>query len=90
MQKRDWTGQAEILKTLGHPVRLCIVAGLAEGSCNVGTMQECLGVPQSTVSQHLASLKAKGLVRGVRKGTQVCYEISDERIIDLVKLLAKM
>ena len=90
MEKQDWTNQAEVLKTLGHPVRLCIVAGLAEGSCNVGTMQECLGVPQSTVSQHLAALKAKGVVRGVRKGTQVCYEISNPRIVELVRLVAKL
>lgn len=54
---------AELLKALAHPVRLCIVKGLMEkGSCNVSFMQNCLGLPQSTVSQHLQKLRALGIV----------------------------
>ncbi|MGE4343171.1 MAG: ArsR/SmtB family transcription factor, partial [Geoalkalibacter sp.] len=35
--------EAEILKVLGHPVRLKIVAGLMSNSCNVKKIWECLG-----------------------------------------------
>ncbi|GAA3321904.1 hypothetical protein GCM10020331_039680 [Ectobacillus funiculus] len=49
---------AELLKVLAHPVRLCIVKGLIErGPSNVSTMYTCLNMPQSTISQHLAKLK---------------------------------
>ena len=78
---------AALLKALSHPVRLCIVKGLADASCNVTHMQECLNVPQSVVSQHLARLKAAGLIRGVRCGNEICYELSDERVIKILQSL---
>lgn len=71
--------EAEILKVLGHPVRLKIVAGLMSQSCNVKKIWECLELPQATVSQHLALLKNKGIIEGKRDGVEVFYQvISDE------------
>ena len=50
---------AEILKVLAHPVRLCIVQGLLNcNGCNVSKIQNCLNIPQSTISQHLAKLRS--------------------------------
>ena len=63
--------EAEILKVLGHPVRLKIVAGLMSQSCNVKKIWECLELPQATVSQHLALLKNKGIIEGKRDGVEV-------------------
>ena len=77
--------EAEVLKVLGHPVRLKIVAGLMSQSCNVKKIWECLGLPQATVSQHLALLKNKGIIEGRRDGVEVFYYVvSNEarRIID--------
>jgi ArsR family transcriptional regulator len=71
--------EAEILKVLGHPVRLKIVAGLMSQSCNVKKIWECLELPQATVSQHLALLKNKGVIVGRREGVEVYYQVvSDE------------
>jgi len=67
--------EAEILKVLGHPVRLKIVAGLMSQSCNVKKIWECLGLPQATVSQHLALLKNKGIIDGRRDGVEVYYQV---------------
>jgi len=77
--------EAEILKVLGHPVRLKIVAGLTTQTCNVKKIWECLELPQATVSQHLALLKNKGIIEGRRDGVEVFYHVtSDEarRIVD--------
>ena len=53
-----YESNAELLKVLAHPVRLCIVKGLIErGPSNVSTMYTGLNMPQSTISQHLAKLK---------------------------------
>ena len=69
--------KAEILKAIAHPVRLCILKGLTEqGESNVGNMTTCLDIPQATVSQHLAKMKAVGIIKGRRKGTQVIYTIT--------------
>lgn len=72
--------KAHLLKALAHPVRLCIVRGLLQDrGCNVTKMYSCLDIPQSTVSQHLAKLKAAGIVEGVRDGVEVhYYVISDD------------
>lgn len=80
--------KAEILKTLGHPIRLCIVKGLLEqGENNVSYIQDCLDVPQSTLSQHLAKLKAAGIIDNERKGIEVYYRVSNmevQRIIEVI------
>ncbi|MFI8708755.1 ArsR/SmtB family transcription factor [Bacillus sp. NPDC077411] len=71
---------AEILKVLAHPVRLNLVETLiTKGPTNVTTMYEKLGMPQSTVSQHLAKLKAAKIVSGTRKGLEIYYEVVDSR-----------
>ncbi|PYG87763.1 helix-turn-helix protein [Ruminiclostridium sufflavum DSM 19573] len=81
--------KAEKIKALAHPQRLCIVNGLIEGGCNVTKIQECLNLPQSTVSQHLAKLKAAGIIEGERNGLEICYRVVDEEVINIVKLLLK-
>lgn len=79
---------AEILKVLAHPVRLCIVKGLIkQGECNVSHMQNCLNVPQSTVSQHLQKMRAVGIIEGVRNGLVINYKVCDPRVIQLITVL---
>lgn len=72
---RQFNAEAEILKVLGHPIRLKIVAGLCTMECNVKHIWECLGLPQATVSQHLALLKNKGIIEGKRDGVEVYYSV---------------
>lgn len=86
-QVSEYESRARLLKALSHPTRLAIVHGLLENECNVGKMQECLGLPQPTVSMHLKALKAEGIIEGVRKGTTICYKVVDERAVMLVEAL---
>jgi len=76
VKTRNFDREAEILKVLGHPVRLKIVAGLMSQSCNVKKIWECLDLPQATVSQHLALLKNKGIIVGRRDGVEVYYQVT--------------
>jgi ArsR family transcriptional regulator len=75
VKNRDFTDEAEILKVLGHPLRLKIVCGLVAGECCVSDIWNCLDVPQATVSQHLALLRHKGIIKGTRKGSSVRYSV---------------
>lgn len=81
--------EAEILKVLGHPIRLKIVAGLMSQSCNVKKIWECLELPQATVSQHLALLKNKGIIEGKRDGVEVFYQVVSVEARDTVSALMK-
>lgn len=85
-EMEDLASKAELLKTLAHPVRLCIVKGLAgKRECNVSFMQHCLNMPQSTISQHLAKLRSCGIIKGKRVGVEVYYKLVNpfaERLIN--------
>lgn len=71
---------ADFLKAMGHPVRLCILHYLSTTeTSNVRLMQECMSIPQSTLSQHLSILRYAGIVIGRRNGNQINYRISDQR-----------
>lgn len=87
---KEYEKVAEKLKALAHPHRLCIVKGLMENKCNVTKIQECLGLPQSTVSQHLAKLKAAGIIEGHRNGLEICYTVVDEDIINIIKAISEL
>jgi len=84
---RKYTTEAEILKVLGHPIRLKIVAGLCTRECNVKHIWECLGLPQATVSQHLALLKHKGIIEGKRDGVEVHYSVINPLAKKLISLM---
>lgn len=87
-QFKAYTQAADLLKALAHPVRLCIVKGIIDkGSCNVTYMQECLELPQSTVSQHLQKLRSLGIVETERNGLEIIYSVKDERIKLLLQIL---
>lgn len=77
-KSKTYEREADILKALGHPIRLKIVAGLLAEACNVKKIWECLGLPQATVSQHLALLKNKGIIEGHRSGVEVFYTVISE------------
>ena len=83
--KKILAEKADLLKTVAHPVRLCILAMLIkEDKSNVTDMQCCLDVPQPTVSQHLAKLKSAGILVSERNGTEIIYKIKNEEVKKLI------
>lgn len=84
---KDYELLAQKIKAIAHPHRLCIIKGLMENSCNVTNIQNCMNLPQSTISQHLAKLKSAGIIKGNRKGVQICYEVVDKDVIRVLKAL---
>lgn len=84
----DYVDKGAILKALGHPVRLRMVVDLSRGEgCNVNDIAENLGLPQSTVSQHLGILRAHGIVSPEKDGVNTCYQVVDSMVLDLIGLL---
>lgn len=73
-----------VLKLLADPTRLAILAMLARDELAVGAMAERLGRPVPGVSQHLAKLRAHGLVVARRAGSSVHYSQPDEHVARLV------
>jgi ArsR family transcriptional regulator, arsenate/arsenite/antimonite-responsive transcriptional repressor len=74
---------ADVMRALGHPVRLSILRILAEkqqNDCCCTDVTECLPLAQSTVSQHIKVLLDAGLVERSAKGTRNCYSLNSERL----------
>ena len=85
----DFQRESEILKALAHPVRLRMVLGLCDHECNVNKMVDKLGLPQSTVSQHLAILRARGIIAVQKEGVRSCYRVVDERVKEMLAVLCR-
>ena len=78
---------SKILKALSHPDRLKIVIGIYHDECNVTECQQKMQIPQSTVSQHLRIIKEAGIAKSRREGTNVCYKIVNDFVIELIKMI---
>ena len=73
--------QADVLKVLASPARLEILHRLADGPLEVGRIAEVIGASQPNASQHLAVLRAAGLVEAVRHGREIRYGLTDPDVI---------
>lgn len=81
---------AMVLRALGNPARLRIVAYLlGAGERPVGEIARELGLAQAVTSQQLAALRLHGLVRVRRDGGFRRYEIALPAMADLVGCLAR-
>lgn len=74
----------ELLKALAAPVRLAVVAELADGPRCVHELVTSLDVSQPLVSQHLRVLRAAGVVVGGRRGREVEYALVDDHVAHVV------
>lgn len=79
--------KAEFFKALAHPVRIQLLELLAEGDKFVNELQSHIeGVSVTLISQHLAILRNKNIVKGERDGNKVKYSMTDEKIVDLLEI----
>lgn len=81
---------AESLKALASPVRLKILFTLKDKPMCVTDLEQELGISQSSLSQHLRTLRYKGIVAKTRKGNKVYYTISSEAFRELLNLLPEI
>jgi DNA-binding transcriptional ArsR family regulator len=79
---------AEMLKSLGHPIRLQLVAILCESDERVGDLADQLGVTPSIVSQQLRILRMTGLVEVTKDGGVARYTLAEPRLVDLLGCMA--
>ena len=74
-------------QALADPTRFEILLRLTDGPAAVSELVELTGNAQSQVSNHLAVLRARGLVTTTRVGRQRLYEVSDPSVGQLVESL---
>ncbi len=89
MKSVDFADEAEIFKILGHPTRLKIICGLIDQGMCVSDIGDCLGESQPKISQHLALLRAKGIVKAEREGLNIRYKVVHPFVIKIAKILER-
>lgn len=77
-----------VLKSVGNERRLLILCQIvAHGEMSVGGLEKELDLSQSALSQHLARMRADGILETRRDGLTIYYSIADPRIEDLMSTL---
>lgn len=67
---------ANLLKSMGNPARLMVLCQLTEGEKSVGELERAVPMSQSALSQHLALLRMRNLVKTRRSGQSIYYSLS--------------
>lgn len=72
--------QAEISKTLAHPLRIALLHTLKDGEKTVNELVEILNASQSNISQHLALMRQRQMVKTRKNGSSVYYRVANPKI----------
>ncbi len=73
---------AEVCRVLTDPKRLMLLDALRPRERSVGDLARAIGVTLANASQHLAVMRAAGLVEGRRSGTTVLYRLAEPSIAE--------
>ncbi|HDD53058.1 MAG TPA: ArsR family transcriptional regulator [Thermosulfidibacter takaii] len=87
INERLYSDLADYLKALAHPTRLRILKALLNGEMCVKSLWEELDLQQSNVSQHLTTLKSRGIISSRREGAKICYSLVDPRAKEVLQIL---
>ena len=91
MKKKDFYAlHSDVCKTLANPKRQEILDCLREKEMTVNEIVEKTGITQANLSQHLAIMRTKGIVKTRRKGLNVFYSLSNTKIIQAFDLISQL
>ena len=85
--KDNYQLHAELCQALSDPNRISLLYLLRARRRNVGELAEKLKLRQPTVSRHLKVLRDRRVVRAEREGSNVYYELADQRVLQALELL---
>ncbi|MDO8671811.1 MAG: metalloregulator ArsR/SmtB family transcription factor, partial [Dehalococcoidia bacterium] len=79
-RKKLYSLQANLCRILADPVRLEIIDLLADGERTVGELTASLDIRQANVSQHLMSMRERGVLVARRSGLNVIYRLKHPKL----------
>jgi DNA-binding transcriptional ArsR family regulator len=81
---------AAVGRALADPKRLCVLETLAGGERSVSELSRDAGCQVPNMSQHLAVLRAAGLVVARRDGNTVRYRLADRKVVEAYQLIQQI
>ncbi len=89
-RKEDIEQAARAMKAIAHPLRLEILCVLSDQEVSVQDIVDAVGTSQSNISQHLAILREKGILRTRKEANRVYYAVSDKRTLQLIAMMREV
>ena len=86
-REEDIDQASRSLKAMSHPLRLKILCVLGNQEVSVQDIVENVGTSQSNISQHLAILRDKGILKSRKDANRVYYKVGDERTLKLIEMM---
>lgn len=89
-RENDIQMAADAMKAIAHPLRLKILCVVGDQEISVQEIVEQVGTSQSNISQHLAILRAKGVLATRKDANRVYYRIDDLRTLKLIGMMREV
>lgn len=86
IDEEDLTNEIKVFKAVADTTRLSILKLLTGGELCICEIMLALKKPQSSISHNLSILEDAGLIKERKEGKWCLYRISDEAVVDMVKL----
>ena len=91
MDKEDEIDRASrAMKAMSHPLRLKILCVLGDKEVSVQDIVDRVGTSQSNISQHLAILRDKGVLKTRKDANRVYYRVGDTRTLRLIGMMREV
>ena len=81
---------AEMCKVFSNPTRLEILNLLRDKEMSVTGLIKKTKLSQANISQHLSIMKSKGIVASSRKGKNICYRLTNPKIIKAFDIIREV
>lgn len=78
------------LKAMSHPLRLKILCVLGENELSVQQIVDAVGTSQSNISQHLSTLRDRGILDSYKDANRVFYMVGDSRTLKLISMMKEV
>ena len=78
------------LKAMSHPLRLKILCVLGNKELSVQQIVDAVGTSQSNISQHLSTLRDRGILDSYKEANRVFYMVGDNRTLKLIGMMKEV
>lgn len=75
---------ADLCKIFTSPVRLKILGLLRDSERSVNELTEMIGLNQPNISQHLSTMREKGIVSTRKEGTTIYYRVYNNKVFEAI------
>lgn len=88
--KQIYELHADVCKVLANPKRIEIINTLRDKEMSYGDLLGALKIKKANLSQHLAVMRSKGIVKARRDGVNIYYRIANPKVIKACDIMREV